>query len=84
MKVSVAVPVYEYYGRGGVFDDMPTGFNANSKDVEVVISDHSENHDIEDYCKLNEYNLDINYIRNEEGRGNPTCQYQQVYRQLYW
>ena len=73
MKVSVAVPVYEYYGRGVEFlDDMLRTISLQTlKDVEVVISDHSVNHDIEDYCKLNEYNLDINYIRNEEGRGNP-------------
>ena len=48
-----------------------THFMQALKDVEVVVADHSVNHDIEDYCKLNEYNLDINYIRNEEGRGNP-------------
>ena len=73
MKVSVAVPVYEYYERGVEFlDDMLRTISMQTlKDVEVVIADHSVNHEIEDYCKLNEYNLDINYIRNEEGRGNP-------------
>ena len=74
MKVSIAVPTFEYYGRGvEVLDDMfRTISNQTLKDVEIVISDHSVNNDIQDYCEENEYNLNINYIRNEEGRGNPS------------
>jgi glycosyltransferase involved in cell wall biosynthesis len=73
MKVSVAVPTFEYYGRGVEFlDDMFRTISIQTlKDVEVVISDHSRDNSIEDYCNLNEYNLDIKYYRNEEGRGNP-------------
>ena len=73
MKVSVAIPTFEYYGRGVEFlDDMFRSISVQTlKDVEVVISDHSVDNSIEDYCKLNEYNLSINYFRNEEGRGNP-------------
>ena len=73
MKVSVACPTFEYYGRGvEVLDDMfRTIANQTLKDVEVVVSDHSRTDDIEDYCKKNEHNLDIKYLRNENGRGNP-------------
>ena len=73
MKVSVAVPVYEYYGRGVEFlDDMfRTISHQTLKDVEVVVSDHSIDSVIEDYCKLNEYDLTIKYIRNDLDRGNP-------------
>ena len=73
MKVSVAVPVFEYYGRGiEVLDDMFRTISYQTlKDVEVVISDHSTSDDIETYCEKNEYNLDIKYFRNENGRGNP-------------
>lgn len=73
MKVSVAIPVFEYYGRGvEVLDDMLRTISYQTlKDVEVVISDHSRNDDIETYCKENEYNLNIKYFRNENGRGNP-------------
>ena len=73
MKVSVAIPTFEYYGRGVEFlDDMFRSISVQTlKDVEVVISDHSVDNSIEDYCKFNEYNLSINYFRNEEGRGNP-------------
>ncbi len=74
MKVSIAIPAYEYYGRGvEVLDDMfRTISNQTLKDVEVVVSDHSRINDIENYCKQNEYNLNIKYIRNENGRGNPS------------
>ena len=73
MKVSVAVPTFEYSGRGVEFlDDMfRTVQSQTLKDVEVVISDHSVNDDIKNYCEKNEYNLNINYFRNENGRGNP-------------
>lgn len=73
MKVSIAVPVFEYYGIGvRVLDDMfRTISNQTLRDVEVVISDHSLNTDIEEYCSFNEYNLNIQYFRNENGRGNP-------------
>ena len=51
MKVSVAVPTFEYYGRGvEVLDDMLRTISYQSlKDVEVVVSDHSVNDDIESY-----------------------------------
>ena len=73
MKVSVAIPTFEYYGRGVEFlDDMFRTIASQSlKDVEVVISDHSIDDEIKNYCDQNEYNLDIKYFRNEDGRGNP-------------
>jgi len=74
MKVSVVCPAYEYYGRGVEFlDDMfRTIATQTFKDIEVVISDHSKTDVIEDYCKKNEYDLNIKYVRNENGRGNPS------------
>ena len=74
MKVSIACPTFEYYGRGvEVLDDMFRTIAAQTfKDIEVVISDHSKTDVIEDYCKKNEHNLNIKYIRNENGRGNPS------------
>lgn len=73
IKVSVCVPTYEYYGRGVEFlDDLFRTVSLQTlDDIEVVISDHSIENDVEEYCKLNEYNLNINYIRNNIDRGNP-------------
>ena len=52
MKVSIACPTFEYYGRGvEVLDDMFRTIAAQTfKDIEVVISDHSKTDVIEDYC----------------------------------
>ena len=71
MRVSVAVPTFEYYGRGvEVLDDMFRTISTQTlKDVEVVISDHSVNDDIQNYCEKNEYNLNIKYI--DENKKNP-------------
>lgn len=73
MKVSVAIPVFEYYGRGvEMLDDLLRTISYQTlKDVEVVVSDHSKNNDIENCCNENEYQLNIKYFRNENGRGNP-------------
>jgi|TARA_B100002019_G_C21242635_1_gene586415 glycosyltransferase involved in cell wall biosynthesis len=73
MKVSIAVPVFEYYGFGvEMLDDMFRTISQQTlKDVEVVISDHSVDTEIEEYCDENEYDLNIKYIRNVEARGNP-------------
>lgn len=72
-KVSIAIPTYEYYGRGVEFlDDMFRTISIQTlKEVEVVVSDHSIENIIEDYCNINEYGLKIKYIRNEIDRGNP-------------
>jgi len=74
IKVSVATPVFEYYGRGvEVLDDMfRTIASQTLKEIQVVVSDHSITDDIEEFCNLNEYNLNIKYIRNENNRGNPS------------
>ncbi len=55
MRVSVAVPTFEYYGRGvEVLDDMFRTISTQTlKEVEVVISDHSVNDDIQNYCEKN-------------------------------
>jgi hypothetical protein len=73
MRVSVAIPTFEYYGRGvEMLDDLLRTISYQTlKDVEVVVSDHSKNNDIENYCNENEYQLNIKYFRNENGRGNP-------------
>jgi glycosyltransferase involved in cell wall biosynthesis len=72
MKVSVVVPVFEYYDRGVEFlDDMLRTISYQTlKEVEVVISDHSLNNVIKDYCEKNEYNLNIKYFKNPNDRGN--------------
>ena len=73
VKVSVAIPSYEYYGRGVEFlDDLFRTISYQSlKEVQVVVSDHSKDNKIKDYCDLNEYGLTIKYVRNSDHRGSP-------------
>ena len=54
MKVSVAIPTFEYYGRGVEFlDDMfRTIASQTLKDVEVVISDQSIDDEIKNFIQV--------------------------------
>ena len=72
MKLSIAIPCYESHGRGVEFLDFQF-YKLKSqtfKDFQVVLSDHSINNDIEDFCKKEMGNLDIKYLRNEKSRGS--------------
>jgi glycosyltransferase involved in cell wall biosynthesis len=71
-KLSVAIPTWEYYGRGAEFlDDLLRTIEIQHfKNFEVVISDHSQNDDV--YNKVLEFNskFDIKYFRNRKKLGN--------------
>lgn len=71
MKVSIAIPAYEYDGSGAVYlDDLLRTIEIQSfKDVEVVVSDHSNDNSIKEKC--DEFsNLNIVYYKHNEMRGN--------------
>ena len=72
MKFSIAIPTWEYHGRGGEFlDDLLRTIEIQTlKDFEVCISDHSENNDVLDVVKTFENKFSIVYSRNSENRGN--------------
>ena len=72
MKISVAVPTYEFGGRGVEFlEDMFRTLSVQTlKDFEVVISDDSVDDKIENYCNLNEYDLNIKYLRHPGKKGS--------------
>ena len=75
MFFSIAIPTYEMKGRGSEFLE----FNFNKfqsqsfKDFEVVISDHSQNNDIENLCNKWKNIININYIRNDYKRGSSSA-----------
>lgn len=72
MKLSVAIPTWEYNGRGVEFlDDLLRTISIQTfKDFEVVISDHSLDDSIQEFCEQNVYNLFIRYNRCDANRGN--------------
>jgi hypothetical protein len=72
VKISIAIPTYEYNGRGVEFlDDLFRTIKIQThNNYEVVISDHSIDNKIKNYCEFNEYDLPIFYYKNFEDIGN--------------
>ena len=72
MKLSIAIPTWESYGRGVEFinDLLRTIEVQTFKDFEVCISDHSLNDDVINEVKEFEDKFEITYQKNSEDRGN--------------
>jgi len=70
--ISVCIPCYEMGGKGTLL--LKRALNSikiqTYKDIEIVISDHSMNTEIEKLCKEYSEELKIIYIKNLENRGN--------------
>lgn len=75
MKVSIAIPCYSMGGRGGEFlgYSLTKIENQTHKNVEVVISDHSEDNLVKDVVDLWSKKLNIVYIRNDYKRGSSSA-----------
>lgn len=71
MKISIVIPTYESGGRGvSLLNDLLNSIcDQTYKDVEIVISDHSMNNEIENFV-YNFKNLQIIYKKNNRGHGN--------------
>lgn len=71
-KISIVIPCYEFngYGKNCLFHSFKILKEQTFKDFNIIISDHSKDTVIENFCK-EEKELNIKYIRNEEKRGNP-------------
>ena len=72
MKISIAIPTWECYGKGSEFiDDLLRTIDIQTfKDFEVCISDHSKDNKILNKVIEFEDRINILYSRNEEDRGN--------------
>lgn len=71
-KVSVAIPAYEMHGKGAEFLSSALNgiYHQTYKNIEVVVSDHSFNDDIQSVCHAwSTKGLDIRYLRNNDSRG---------------
>lgn len=75
MKISVAIPTYEMYGRGAEFLDFSFQKLAiqKFKDFEVVVSDHSQDKEVLKTCVKWEGLLRINYLYNPNQRGSSSA-----------
>lgn len=68
---TIAIPTWEINGKGVEYLDYSLNIIAHQsfKDFDVVVSDHSENDDINNLCKSWNQTIDVKYYKNEEGRG---------------
>jgi predicted glycosyltransferase involved in capsule biosynthesis len=70
-EISICIPSYEMSGRGLVYFKvlLDSIMQQTFKHYEIIVSDHSKNDDIKNYCKtILDYN--IKYFRYEEKYGN--------------
>lgn len=72
MKISIAIPTWEYHGEGEKFlDDLLRTIEIQSfKDFEVVISDHSVNYNLLKIIDQYKEKFKIVYYKNKDSRGN--------------
>ena len=72
VKVSVVIPCYEYGGKGVRYlsDMFRTISQQSIREVEVIITDHSVDNNIQDFCMDNIFDLNICYLKNKVDRGN--------------
>ena len=70
-QISVCIPTYEYKGDGVKYLDalFSTLAIQTFQDFDVVISDHSLDDEIMNFCRDCDYDFEITYIRNPNGRG---------------
>lgn len=70
-EISVCIPTYEFRGEGvrylkEIFDGLR---KQTFQDFEIVISDHSRDDEIHDFCKNNSEEFSITYMKNPNDRG---------------
>jgi len=66
MKISIAIPAYEYSGNGWFFLSylINSVIEQDYTDIEIVISDQSKTNDIKSIAIEYSKHIDINYINN--------------------
>jgi len=70
-KISVCIPTYEFKGEGVKFlSELFDSIRIQTfQDFDVVISDHSKDTEIMNFCSECDYDFEITYIQNPNGRG---------------
>ena len=70
-EISVCIPTCEYKGKGVEYlDELFKSLSKQSfRDFDVVISDHSRDELIMNFCRDCDYDFEITYVRNPNGRG---------------
>lgn len=71
-EISVCIPTYEFKGEGvkflsELFDNLR---KQTFQDFNIIISDHSIDDEIYNFCEKSSEDFEIIYVRNVNGRGN--------------
>ena len=71
-EISVCITTYEFKGEGvkflsELFDNLR---KQTFQDFNIIISDHSIDDEIYNFCEKNSEDFEIIYVRNVNGRGN--------------
>lgn len=82
MKVSICIGTYEMKGAGvAMLTQALVSINSQSyPDIEIVISDHSQDAAIEDFLKSIHPKYPIRYVRNEHKRGSSSANFNNAIR----
>lgn len=74
-KISICIPTYEMNGLGIKFlkNNLDIFTKQKFQDFDVVVSDHSQNNEIEKLCLEYKNILDIHYYKNNENLGNSSA-----------
>lgn len=70
-EISICIPTYEFKGKGVEYlSDVFDGLKKQTfQDFEIVISDHSLDDSIRDFCEESSQYFAITYVQNPNGRG---------------
>ena len=68
-EISICIPTYEFKGAGVRFlAELFSSLERQTfQDFDIIISDHSRNDEIKNYCQSTDF--DILYVSNPNGRG---------------
>lgn len=72
MKVSVCIPTWEQYGEGPKFlrNNLDRLISQTYNNFEIIVSDHSQDDNIESICSFYSDKLNIKYVKNNTNLGN--------------
>jgi glycosyltransferase involved in cell wall biosynthesis len=70
-EISVCIPTYEFKGKGVKYlTDIFDGLRKQTfQDFEIVVSDHSKDNVIQDFCEESSKEFTITYMKNPNDRG---------------
>ena len=85
-EISVCIPTYEFKGKGVKYlTDIFDGLRKQTfQDFEIVVSDHSKDNVIQDFCEESSEEFTITYMKNPNDLGFQASNINCVIYNCYW